>query len=345
MSNYHRPEEERHTLDEIEEMEQEELRKEKKKFNIFNKKSLDDIEGVSKDEIAIADDPSVPNFFKLIGRKISQLLSVNLLLIAGNFPLFFILLGVSGYLSVHTLQPVYPVFAPLRGAVLFSQTPATAALWSIFSRQAEATVLTTWDYIVFGIGALFLLTYGPVRTGVTYILRNMFRAEPVFLIHDFFYAIKRNLLQSIIMGILDLGIFGLIIYDIVFFNINYGSSIVMSTMFFMSIAFVIIYFMMRPYMWLMLITFDISIPKIIKNAFLFSLLGIKRNLMVLLGTLLTAIIEYFLLIVYIPLGVIVPFVILPSFLIIMGIYGAYPKIKEVMIDPYYDKAVDETGEE
>lgn len=342
MANYNTSDNERHILDEIEENEQNErasIRREKKKNNIFDKWNKES-EGVSKDEIPIANDPTLKNFFKLIGRKLNRLLSVNLLILAGNFPIFFIFLGLSGYLSIHTVQPLYAVFAPLKGAMMFDSSASCAALWSIFSRPAEVVVFTVWDYIAFGIGALVLFTYGPVRVGVTYILRNMFRGEPVFLMHDFFYAIKRNLRQAIIVGIMDLGIIFIFIKDIEYLNIHYSKGM-MSVMFFMCLALSVVYILMRPYIYLMLVTFDISIFKMIKNAFLFTIIGIKRNIAVLLGTILVLALEYTLLAVYIPLGVIIPFIILPSFLIMMGIYGAYPKIKEIMIDPYYTPSSEE----
>lgn len=341
MSNYQRPDEERHSLDEIEEMELAELRAKKKeekkaKFNLFDRwnKDREDAEA----ETPICNEPTVANFFKLVGRKISQLFSVNLLLVFGNFPIFFILLGISGYLSIHTYQPMYAMFAPLKAASMFHSSPAVSALLTLFSRQADVTVFTTADYIMFGIGALVLITYGLVHVGVTYILRNIFRGEPIFLMHDFFYAIKRNWKQAILVGIVDLGIIALIAYDIVFFNLNYAASMVMSTMFFMSIAFAIIWFLMRPYIYLMLVTFDIGLFKMIKNAFLFTMAGFKRNFMVFIGTIAAFALEYFFLRLYIPIGVIIPFVILPAILILMGIYGAYPKIKEIMIDPYYKES-------
>lgn len=343
MSENNRQDSSRHLLDEIEEMEQQELenqRKQKPKFNLFDKYRKES-EGVSKDEIAIADDPSFKNFFKLIGRKINQLLSVNLLLLAGNFPVIFLLLGRSGYLSVHTTQPAYAAFPPLRGALMFHNSAALSALWSIFSRQAEVRVYTTWDYVMFGLGALVLFTFGPVRVGVTYILRNMFRGEGVFFTHDFFYAIKRNLRQSVIMGLFDIAIVALLIKAVSFYNAYYSENMMMSIGFFTSLALAVIYFLMRPYIYLMLVTFDIGIFKMIKNSFLFTILGIKRNIVVLLGTVAVAALEYCLLLIYVPLGVIVPFVILPSLLIMMGVYGAYPKIKEIMIDPYYKKSSDD----
>ena len=41
--------------------------------------------------------------------------------------------------------------------------------------------------------------------------------------------------------------------------------------------------------------------------------------------------------VFVPLATIVPFIFFPSLLILMGVYAAYPKIKDIMIDPYYEE--------
>lgn len=340
MSNYNPNHNEHLSLDEIEEREQQELKQKKKKFNIFSN-AYKDGKGVSKDDEVIADNPTFLNFFKLLGRKVNQLLSVNMIIILGNFPMFFFFLAMTGYFSIHTTSPAYTVFAPLRGALMFQNSASSAALWTIFSRQSEITVQTNVDYVLLGISALLIITFGLVRIGVTYIIRNMFRGEPVFMIHDFFYAIKRNLRQGLIYGILDVVIFALLAYDIVFFNLNYGASFFVNMMFFMSLCLALLYFFMRHYIYLMLITFDLSIFKMFKNALYFTVLGIKRNIMVLLGTVVLALFEVVLLNAYFPLAVIVPFIIMPSLLIFMGVYAAYPKIKQIMIDPYYEEVNNE----
>jgi uncharacterized membrane protein YesL len=85
----------------------------------------------------------------------------------------------------------------------------------------------------------------------------------------------------------------------------------------------------------MLITFDLKIFKLYKNAFIFSILGGKRNLLAVTGIGVAMLLNYTLLIAFIPLGIIVPFIILFSTGAFMGAYAAYPKIKEIMIDPYY----------
>jgi len=336
---------ERLSLDEIEEMEQAEKKKQKKAFlNPFANQDKDG-KGVEKDDEILAENPNLKNFFVLLGRKLNQILTVNLMFVLGNFPIFFALFVIGGYLSVHTTSPYYLMYAPLRSVVMFDPSPATSALWSVFSRQASVTILSTGDYILLGLAALTILTFGPVRVGVTYIHRNIVRGEPVFLWHDFWYCIKRNLRQSFIYGIMDVVICGLIIYDIVFFNLNYGATLMTDIMFFMSLMLGLIYAFMRIYIYLMLITFDLSIFKMFKNAMYFTVLGVKRNFMAFLGIVLVLMVNYLLLATFFPLGVILPLVIVPSLCIFIGIYAAFPKIKEIMIDPYYAKTEAEIDED
>ncbi len=110
-----------------------------------------------------------------------------------------------------------------------------------------------------------------------------------------------------------------------------------NTMFFMSLMLALLYAFMRVYVYLMLVTFDLSIFKMLKNALSFTILGIKRNIMALLGIVFALMINYLLLSVYFPLGVILPFVILPALCIFIGIYAAFPVIKKYMIDPFYSE--------
>jgi len=210
-------------------------------------------------------------------------------------------------------------------------------LMGIFGMQADITVLSTADWVLLALSALTIFTFGPVNVGCTYILRNVFRGEGIFLWHDFFYAIKRNIRQGIIYGIMDAVITVLLLYDIFFFNLNYGGHTVLNMMFFAALFMAILYLIMRPYIYLMLVTFDLSILKMFKNALLFTVLGVKRNIMSLLGIILLGVLEFALLMLYFPLGVILPFVGLFSIGYMMQIYGAFPKIKEIMIDPYYEK--------
>ena len=130
------PREKRMSLDEIEAAEQAEMA-EKKKFNLFSR-AYRDGKGVDKEEAAIADNPTFINFFRLCWRKINELLSVNLISIVGNFPIFFFLFAMSGYMSIHTTSPNYAVYGPLWGAKLFHNSPAVSAQKLILASQISS---------------------------------------------------------------------------------------------------------------------------------------------------------------------------------------------------------------
>ena len=121
--------------------------------------------------------------------------------------------------------------------------------------------------------------------------------------------------------------------------------------YFAIMALCILYFLMRFYIYLLLVTFDMSLKKIFKNALIFSILGIKRNFMGILGiVLITSInVVLFALFAMTPLGIAIP-LILP-FLYYLAVtaftsaYAAYPIIDRYMIEPYKHLNEDEDEEE
>lgn len=105
--------------------------------------------------------------------------------------------------------------------------------------------------------------------------------------------------------------------------------------FYTCIFLIFLYGFMRNYMYLILVTFKLSIFKILKNSFIFAFLGIKRNLAALLGIVVVCFINVYLF-VWIPLvGLTLPLIITTSTLFFIGAYAAYPVIKKYMITPYY----------
>ena len=110
----------------------------------------------------------------------------------------------------------------------------------------------------------------------------------------------------------------------------------MEKVFFYACVFLIfIYGFMRNYMYLIMVTFKLSIFKILKNSFIFAFLGIKRNLAALAGILLVCFINVYIF-VYLPfVGLTLPLIITTSTVFFIGAYAAYPVIKKYMISPYY----------
>ena len=308
----------------------------KRSFNLFDRFRRER-EGVSPDEPKVLDNPTIGNFFKLLGRKINTLLTVNLMFVFGNFPIFFLLLGATGYFSTESFSPYYQQFAPLLGASYFVQSPVIASLLGVYGIQATVSVPSTATYVLYGLSALVLFTFGPVNVGTTYLYRSMVREEGMFIWSDFWHAIKRNLKQGLLYGIIDLAIMGILVYDLLYFYLNLAGGTIMYVFFFLTLAMCIVYTFMRMYIYLMMITFDLSIMKLLKNALFFSILGIKRNIMALLAAVVVIALWYVLRIVFFPLAVILPFIFVFSVPGLASAYAAYPKIKEIMIDPYYEE--------
>lgn len=310
---------------------------EKKKRSIFNFYDSQKVgKGVPKEPPPKYD---LTYFFKLFGRNITNLGKINLLYVFGNFPFLFGLYAMTGNLNVNNFAPASDLFGPLYGAMLHSDsvTPVHMALFGVHGVQTTISLMTPMTYMFFGLTALIIFTFGIVNTGTTYLIRSIIKREPLFFFQDFFYAIKRNLRQAIIVGIIDCAIMIILGYNILltYFNL---SSFMFNIVFYANLMILFVYILMRFYIYLMLVTFDLSIFKLYKNAFIFSILGGKRNLLAVTGIGITLFLNYSLLIIFMPVGVLIPFFILFSAGSFIAAYAAYPKIKEIMIDPYYTES-------
>ena len=74
------------------------------------------------------------------------------------------------------------------------------------------------------------------------------------------------------------------------------------------------------------------IKQIIKNSVFFVILGIKRNLMAMLGVIGVILLNYALFVIFMPLGILLPFIITVAVCDFIGVYAAYPVILQYMLD-------------
>ncbi len=299
--------------------------------------------GVEKGEVK---EPTFKNFFKYYGRSITKLLNVNLMFTLLCLPVFSLFFAIAGFTNLSAPAASGTLFGPVRSAIISGNiNPVTMSLFGAYGIQTDQSVrLTVPTLIFFGIAALIIFTWGYANTGMFYVIRNIQKGEPVFMFADFKQTIKQNKFQSLILGIIDLAIIGLTIYDLQFFAINSSISSMYSVMFWICVFIGITYLIMRVYLYLMLVTFDLSIYKMFKNGLIFSFIGLKRNIPAILGMLLVIAFNVFIFIGFLPVGIVLPFVLTFSTCAYIGVYAAYPKIKEIMIDPYYNENEEETEE-
>ncbi len=296
----------------------------KKKFNLYRLLNEgNDDKGVEKGEVRKLD---FAYFFKLLGRRFGAIVKLNLLWLLANFPIFFLLFALSGYAGKTTTAPASALFANLHP--LFSSgngNPVLAALYGVTGIQGTMFVSTTLTYVMYGLSVLTLFTFGLATVGVTYNLRNLMRGEPLFLLSDFWDAVRKNLRQGIIYGIFDLAVLAALIFDIRY----YGGA-----MRAVSMGILILYLLMRFYIYILIPTFDLSLFKILKNSLIFLVLNIKRNLAAFAGVVLVLFANFALLNIFYPLGMLMPLALTISLCMFIGVYAAWPCIKEIMIDPY-----------
>ena len=283
--------------------------------------------------------PTIKRYFKLLGRKFWKLISLNIMMLPMVLPL---LLCFYLYISMDTTPTQNtPLFSQLYGANLIDSTPASTILLDVFGGQKNIPVYSgTGTYIAIGVLiALLVITFGWQNVGATYILRSMVRGEPVFMFSDYFYAVKRNLKQGFFMGVIDAIAIFLLVFDFLYFS-SMASTFWTDICYFAILALAILYFFMRFYLYLMLVTFDLPLRKLFKNALIFTVLGFKRNIMAVIGiVVITALnVVLFALFAVTPLGIAIP-LILP-FLYYLAVtsftsaYAAYPIIDRYMIEPY-----------
>lgn len=279
--------------------------------------------------------PTLRYFFKLFWRKLGKLFSLNLLMIFQVLPL---IAAVLIYIFGKTTPTIHdPLFAPLYGAHTINPSPLSALLLGIFGNQLDVPYLTTGKLVaIILLVALTALTWGWQNVGATYNLRSLVRGDSCFLFSDYFYAIRRNLKQGFFVGLLDFIIIAVLAVDFFYFR-NYVSSLGSGFLYVFVIALIVIYTLMRFYLYLMLVTFDLSTRKLLKNALIFSVLGIKRNVMGLLGIVLLAALNLLIIVPCLSIGFSAP-IILPLFYFLsftgfIAAYAAYPNIKRYMIDP------------
>lgn len=311
----------------------------KKKFNIFDwyfQRSKE------KDEkkVDAMKHPTIINYFVLLWRRLGKLCTANILFIFTNFPIIFLLIAASGFFGQRTVAPQKQQWGLFNGALLFDNNQITSSYAADYSTKTTITTISTTTLVFLILGILIIFTWGFAKVGTTYIYRNIMLGEPVFPFNDFIYIIKRNIKQSLIVGIIDALLIAMFAYNM-YYLLNNFSVTGNALMLCLTVIMAILYSFMRPYLYIMIFTFDLPLRKIIKNAVYFVLLGVKRNLVAFFGSILVIILNLGLFFIFMPIGIILPFIITFAIIDFMGVYAAYPNIDKYMVDHSVSSESDE----
>lgn len=196
--------------------------------------------------------------------------------------------------------------------------------------------------LLFVLCCIPIVTIGPAIAGLTYVLRNFAQERPVFLVSDFFDAFKSNWKQSFVLSIVDGVVSAITGVAFFWYFSNSALSWAMAIPLGFSILVVLLLLFMRYYTYLMIVTVDLPVRYIIKNALIFCFLGIKTNLIT----------SFFVLGISVPIALFVPFPLAVLFFLLLGCslvsfivtYNSYPYLVRYIIEPHEKKLREEAGE-
>ena len=299
-------------------------------------------EELPKEEAKLVDAKfSIKSFFKITFAKIGVLCKLNLIMLLLVSPLVFTLFGMAGsffgiQIADTAMTPVSPLYGQFAGIGAYEDNAVVDVISSPHMLLSSVNIDNTATIILKCIGLLVVFTFGPLNVGCAYVMRNTIKEQPVFVWHDFFGAIKKNLKQAIIFGVIDVVFLIAIPYALLFYYAN-ALEFTKKMLFVTMIIIALLYMVMRVYIYLMIVTFDLKLHKLFKNAFILSSAGIKRSLMMVFGVLLIVLINVYVYIFIQSLGTLLPCLISVSLIMFVCYYCAYPVIKKYMIDPFYDE--------
>lgn len=239
------------------------------------------------------------------------------------------------------------------------EKPPFIRFWQLFFRKFSKLVQLNLLFIV-PLIAVFAIIYfinhfiqqpflfmipvifiSPFVAGLTYVTRNFAREEHAFVYSDFKETVIKNWKQFLINGMICY-VFTVIIYVAIqyywmmstknnLYSIALGLCIMLSCLFVFA----------QYYIPIMIITFDLKLKQIYKNAFIFAILGLWRNL------LLTVILVVLIFAIFVMYYILMPLTMLiASILLILILFAfcsyminfmVYPLIVKMMIKPYYEK--------
>ncbi|MBE6806047.1 MAG: DUF624 domain-containing protein [Ruminococcaceae bacterium] len=209
-----------------------------------------------------------------------------------------------------------------------------------FKNFWKLAVNSIWYWVL----TALVLPSGLAAAGMTNLTRNMAVDTHSFGTSDFFETIKKNWKQALPAGLINLFVLAFLGFDIYFFGMYFKNELKIIGLA-VCITLLLIFLVMRYYIWIILITFKLPLKQIYQNSFKLTLLGIKNNLFILLGMAAmyglcyclgvtgTGITQF--------LFYIIVLFVLPGFRFLLIQFNVFGNIKKYMIEPYYKDHPDE----
>ncbi|MGN1403803.1 MAG: hypothetical protein ACI4XB_05725 [Ruminococcus sp.] len=190
---------------------------------------------------------------------------------------------------------------------------------------------------------LFVVLIGPATAAHTKILKNFVMEKPTFLLHDFLHTMRSEFKHSVVVGILDCLLVCCISAAFYVYPqlIEQTGSKVYYVFFAITLSIGLIALLMNFYIFLMMISTNLSLKNVLKNSLALAVVALKKNVITLL--IVAAVVAVFVLVfvfVNIKYSLILLFLLpfMPaSWLGLAIVMQCYPVIQKYIINPYYEQ--------
>lgn len=185
----------------------------------------------------------------------------------------------------------------------------------------------------------------PFLAGLTFVTRNYAREEHAFIFSDFKDAVKNNWASFLLDGILCYVVFLVMSISIPFYWNAGGKNILYAVGAGLCVMISLLFVFSQYYVPVMLVTFNLKFSQVLKNSFIFAILGVGRNFM-LTGLLLLLVFLLYLAPVMgltILLAILFALFLMFSYCSFLINFAVYPLIDKYMIKPRQDAGKDENG--
>jgi len=200
-------------------------------------------------------------------------------------------------------------------------------IWKLFSLN--------FLYVIFCIP---IITIGPATAGITKVLKNYSIDKNAYVWSDFISTFKKNFLKTFILGLFDLIAYaGVATGCYIYPKMSEASgNNLFYVLFVLTLSVAVTFTIMNFYMYLMIVSTDLSMKNIIKNSLVLTFLAPKQNLLSLF--LMVIISAIFLLLPLWNLQFLFLMLFVPAtFIVFIICYNCYPVIQKYVINPYYEK--------
>lgn len=185
---------------------------------------------------------------------------------------------------------------------------------------------------------IFTVNIGPAMAGMTKVLRTFLLERHSFVVRDFFRGYRQNFKKAAVIGIVDVIVMISVIagYNVYPDMAVYYDNKLLYVPLVISFSVAIVVLMMNYYIFLMLVSTDLSMKNLIKNSFALAFVSLKQNI---ITTLLAAAFAALMILIFL-YAMPICLLLLPFFpaAIVWFIvcFNSYPVIQKYVINPYYE---------